>query len=79
MFSLFRNQSAKKRPAENPPPQPTHVKGIDKGEELALKKGKEPGRGEKGKGPYRTARDSTSINPNDRNPISPDMPNIPPV
>lgn len=76
--NLLGNQSAKKRPAEHPPPQPTHVKGVEKGEEMAQKKGKEPGRGEGGPA-YRTARDSTSIDPGARNPIHPDMPNIPPV
>lgn len=76
--NLFKKQSARKRPARNAPPQPVHVKGIDKGEEYALKKGKEPGRGEAGQ-PYRTARDSTAIDPGARNPIHPDSPNIPPV
>lgn len=69
----------KKRPAEKQPPQPSHVKGANKGEEMTLEKGKEPGRGEAaGSTSYRSARDSTSINPDRRNPIHPDMPNIPP-
>lgn len=74
-----KNQSAKKRPARNAPPQPNHVKGINKGEELALKKGKEPGRGERGKTSYRTARDSTGIDADAREPIHPDSPDIPPA
>ncbi len=59
------------------PPKPVHVKGMKKGEEYTMENGKEPGRG--GPGPYRTARDSTSISAEDRDPIHPDMPNIPPA
>lgn len=77
--NLFGSQSAKKRPAEDAPPQPNHVKGNMKGEEVARKQGREPGRGEKGRKSYRTARDSTSINPDAREPIHPDSPDIPPV
>jgi hypothetical protein len=58
------------------PPQPVHVGGTHKGEEAALNS-KEPGRGE-GKN-YRTARDSTSIQPKSRAPIHPAMPHIPPA
>jgi hypothetical protein len=49
-----------------------------KGEELALKK-KEPGRSADSRGGYRSARDSTGINPAQRAPIVPGMPNIPPA
>jgi hypothetical protein len=59
------------------PPQPVHVPGIHKGEELVFEAGREPGRG--GRREYRLARDSTSINPADRQPIDPSMPNIPPA
>jgi len=59
------------------PPQPVHVAGTTRGEELSLHKGKEPGRRSDRK-QYRSARDSTSINPGQRNPIDPAMPNIPP-
>lgn len=58
-------------------PEPVHVPGTIRGEELALKKGQEPGR-RFGRKNYRSARDSTSINANLRNPIDPAMPNIPP-
>ncbi len=58
------------------PPAPVHVAGTNKGEELSLNKGKEPGRG-KGKH-YRSARDSTAVNSSARDPIHPAMPNIPP-
>lgn len=61
---------------ETKTPQPVHVAGTSKGEEMTQRKGREPGRGEAG--PYRTARDSTSIDADARNPIHPDMPNIPP-
>jgi hypothetical protein len=58
-------------------PQPVHVPGTAKGEQLALEKGKEPGRG--GNRTYRGSRDSTGINPEARRPIHPAMPSIPPA
>jgi hypothetical protein len=58
-------------------PQPVHIAGMPKGEQFATDKGQEPGR--EGKGvQYRGARDSTGINPDDRKPIHPKMPSIPP-
>jgi hypothetical protein len=62
--------------SQSHPTEPTHVPGTVKGEELSLHH-KEPGRGE-GK-QYRSARDSTSINPRHRGPIHPKMPHIPPA
>jgi hypothetical protein len=59
------------------PPQPVHVAGNGKGEEMALTN-REPGRDPDRK-QYRSARDSTGINAADRQPIHPDMPNIPPA
>jgi hypothetical protein len=58
------------------PPEPVHLKGMAKGEEYALEHGREPGRGGR---QYRSARDSTGINPSRRQPIHPAMPNIPPA
>jgi hypothetical protein len=58
------------------PPEPVHVPGIIRGEEYVLKYGRERGRG--GAGNYRSARDSTSINPDKQAPIHPAMPSIPP-
>lgn len=58
------------------PPQPVHVPGTNRGEEMVIDKGKEPGRG---KSPSRTARDSTGIDAQRRNPIDPSMPHIPPA
>lgn len=58
-------------------PKPTHVAGTAKGEELVRKHGREPGRG--GRRGYRSARDSTSINPEARGPIDPRMPEMPPA
>lgn len=58
-------------------PQPVHVKGIHKGEEMVFHDGRESGRGE-GKD-YRSPRDATSINPDRQKPIHPAMPNIPPT
>lgn len=59
------------------PPQPVHLEGIHKGEEAVFRRGPEPGR--HGRKDYRTARDATSVNAADREPIHPAMPNIPPV
>ena len=61
----------------NQPAKPVHVSGTIRGEELALREGKEPGRGEKKH--YRSARDATGINPEDSEPIDPAMPSIPPA
>jgi hypothetical protein len=59
------------------PPQPTHIPGTTRGEEMLLHKGKEPGRG---KAPNaRSARDSTGINAKDREPIVASMPHLPPA
>jgi len=59
------------------PPKPVHVPGVHKGEEYALVEGREHGRG--CAGAYRSARDSTSINPKKHGPIHPAMPSIPPA
>jgi hypothetical protein len=61
------------------PPKPTHVPGTNKGEELTMKNGREPGREERGKKGYRSARDSTSINAASEAPIDPRMPEMPPA
>jgi hypothetical protein len=61
------------------PPDPVHIEGTTKGEELARREGREPGREETRGGPYRTARDSTGIDAGTKGPIHPDMPNIPPM
>lgn len=55
---------------------PSHTPGTPKGEELVIHKGREPGR--RDQEPHRTARDSTSINAEAREPIDPKMPNMPP-
>ena len=54
-----------------------HTAGTAKGEEWIQKRGREPGRTDPDTG--RTARDSTGINAEDRDPIDPRMPNIPPA
>ena len=58
------------------PPDPVHVPGMIRGEEQVLELGREPGRGGK---QYRSARDSTGINPEHHKPIHPAMPSIPPA
>ncbi len=66
----------------------SHTPGTAKGEEKVSDEGKEAGRFDKeaedDSGTGRpsggsTARDSTSINPEDREPIDPAMPNLPPA
>ncbi len=53
----------------------SHSEGTSRGEEVVQRKGPEPGR-ETG---TRTARDSTSINPQAEDPIDPRMPHMPPA
>lgn len=63
--------------SNNRPPAGVHVAGTTRGEEKALKE-HEPGRHPHQKN-YRSARDSTGINAEERDPILPTMPNIPPA
>jgi hypothetical protein len=65
------------RHSNHKPPEPVHVAGTNRGEEMALRKGPEAGRGELNR--YRSARDATGINAADRRPIDPRMPSIPPA
>ena len=65
--------------SQQDPPKPVHVEGTNKGEELVINKGRESGRGTPGARGYRSARDSTSINPNSEDPIDPRMPFMPPA
>ena len=60
-------------------PQPVHIPGTNKGEELVFHLGKEPGRKQENARNYRSARDSTGINAHKRGPIHPDMPFLPPA
>ena len=55
---------------------PAHTAGTPRGESLVRRQGREPGREKRH--PHRTARDSTSINPDARTPIDPRMPQMPP-
>ncbi len=57
------------------PDTPAHAPGTSKGEEQIENQGKEPGRDEKS---HRTARDSSSINTAEKEPIDPHMPHMPP-
>jgi hypothetical protein len=62
---------------------PSHDAGTGKGEEKSSFEGKEAGRHDAGTthadrpAGTSTARDSTSINPDDKDPIDPAMPNMP--
>jgi len=62
---------------------PAHTPGTYKGEEQIKNQGKEPGRHDTGDANRpagrSTARDSTSINPEAKDPIDPRMPNMPPA
>ena len=60
------------------PPKPIHIAGTNKGEETVRRLGREPGRHDRGRN-YRTARDSTGLNPESHGPIDPRMPQIPPA
>lgn len=55
---------------------PSHTPGTPKGEERVLEEGREAGR--RHREPHRTARDSTSINAEAREPVDPRMPHLPP-
>lgn len=72
-----RERTESSRSDDSKQPQPSHIPGANKGEEQALKS-REPGRDLNRKN-YQSARDSTGINADKRQPISPDMPNIPPA
>ncbi|MBA4182769.1 MAG: hypothetical protein H0X49_01990 [Acidobacteria bacterium] len=64
---------------------PAHDIGTGKGEEASNRQGKEAGRHDTGKDEAgrptgtSTARDSTSVNVEEREPIDPEMPNMPPA
>lgn len=64
----------------------SHTPGTAKGEETRSREGEEEGRvaredvhGNAVRNEGSTARMSTSVNPEDRDPIDPDMPNLPPA
>jgi hypothetical protein len=59
------------------PDLPSHTPGTTRGEAVIRKEGPEPGR--ERRSPDRTARDSTSIDPDARGPIDPRMPHMPPA
>jgi hypothetical protein len=62
---------------EATPDMPAHTQGTPKGEEMVRRHGREAGRGNPNS--HRTARDSTSINPDAHGPIDPRMPQMPPA
>lgn len=72
-------------PQENETDTSSHSTGVSKGEEKSQEEGKESGRQDKEEtGANRpagtsTASNSTSINPEDREPIDPKSPNLPPA
>jgi len=56
---------------------PSHSMGVTRGEAWVRKGKREPGRNDDRSA--RTARDATGINANDRGPIDPRMPHLPPA
>lgn len=66
-------------------PQPAHQRGTARGEEVARHTGREPGQRSAGGASAgrptttTTPRFSTGINPNDRKPIDPKSPYLPPA
>jgi len=70
-------------PYDEEAPEPDHVTGTGKGEETALKEGREPGRDERGTSHAdrpagtRTGRDATTA-AGDEDPIDPSSPPMPP-
>jgi hypothetical protein len=56
---------------------PSHTSGTPKGEERVRREGREAGRQDHA--PHRTARDSSSINPEAHGPIDARMPQMPPA
>ncbi len=67
------------------PDAPTRTPGMAKGEEQIENQGKEPGRIDTGTNDegrptaITTARNSSSVNAKEREPIDPAMPNMPPA
>jgi hypothetical protein len=72
-----RERTESSRSDQSNQPQPSHIPGTNKGEEQALKL--ERSRTRRGRKNYQDARDATGINAAARQPIHPDMPNIPPA
>ena len=64
--------------ARKRPPKPVHIPGTNRGEELIRQHGREPGR-RKDRRFYRDARDSTGLCADEREPIDPRMPEMPPA
>jgi hypothetical protein len=70
---------------DSTPDAPTHTPGTAKGEEQIENQGKEPGRIDTGTNDegrptaITTARNSSSVNAKEREPIDPAMPNMPPA
>ena len=64
---------------------PTHTDGTRKGEEIRNEDGQEPGRQDLGESHAglaagtKTARDSTGINPDDREAVDAESPDMPPA
>jgi hypothetical protein len=67
------------------PDAPSHSAGTSKGEEQIKNQGKEPGRIDTGTDDEgrptatTTARNSSSVNADEREPIDPEMPDMPPA
>jgi hypothetical protein len=75
-FDLFRSSGS---PYQTPGVSDisAHLPGTKRAEEWVITHGREAGRHDEV--PNRTARDSTSLHPESREPIDPRMPHIPPA
>jgi hypothetical protein len=78
-MGIFSSGSRVMGPSQTPgkSDKPSHMPGTKRAEEWISTHGREPGRHDGF--PTRTARDSTSVNPEGREPIDPQMPHIPPA
>ncbi len=81
-----KGQDKDKRPdTDKGTDSPAHDLGVGKGEEASNAQGKEAGRQDTGKDEAgrptgtSTARDSSTVNVEGKEPIDPDMPNMPPA
>ncbi len=79
------DDNIKKGKQDTSPEAPAHTPGTAKGEEKVMNEGKEPGRldtneaGADRPAGTSTARNSTSVNAEEMEPIDPEMPNMPPA
>jgi hypothetical protein len=77
LFSIFGVQAIGPEHTHGKSDKSSHMPGTKRAEEWISTHGRESGRQDNP--PHRTARDSTSVHPESREPIDPRMPHIPPA